>query len=226
MISRALAPAILFAAIPIGASAKPAPAPMRIVADAGPATPSDPVLRVTGWVINAQDNGGLPFIIVDKVAATVFAFDAGGTLVGSAPVLIGIGKGDDSAPGVGDKALSRIPVSQRTTPAGRYFAKYGFASRNEQVLWIDYANAVSLHPVITSNAKEHRLQRLRSPSPDDNRITYGCINVPKSFYAGVIRPLFKPKGGVAYILPESRPLEQVFAAASIQRGQVGVPVSP
>ena len=85
---------------------------------------------------------------------------------------------------------------------------------------------LSLHPVITSNAKEHRLQRLRSPSPDDNRITYGCINVPKSFYAGVIRPLIQTQGGVAYILPESRPLEQVFAAALIQRGPVGVPVAP
>lgn len=212
MISRALAAAILFAAIPTGTSAKPAPPPMRIVADAGPATPSDPVLRVTGWVINRQDNGALPFIIIDKVAATIFVFDGGGTLVGSAPVLIGIGKGDDSAPGVGDKALSRIPVSQRTTPAGRYFAKFGFASRNEQVLWIDYHNAVSLHPVITTNPKEHRLQRLQSPSPDDNRITYGCINISPAFFKNTVRPIFGRTGGVVYILPETRPLAATFPA--------------
>ena len=59
-------------------------------------------------------------------------------------------------------------------------------------------------------ARERRLQRLRSQTPDDNRITFGCINVPAPFYADVIRPLFRGVGGIVYILPEITPVEEVF----------------
>jgi hypothetical protein len=161
----------------------------------------------------SHDNGDLPFIVIDKVGAELFVFDAIGQSMGHAPVLVGITKGDDSTPGVGDRELSHIPISQRTTPAGRFVAKFGHASGNQQVLWIDYHDAISLHPVITSNPKEHRLARLKSPTPNDNRITFGCINVPAAFYKNVVRPLFVHTGGVVYILPEARPLSEAFPAA-------------
>ena len=54
------------------------------------------------------------------------------------------------------------------------------------------------------------MQRLNSPTPKDNRITFGCINVPAKFYAKVIRPLFGKTTGVVYILPETKPLSDVF----------------
>lgn len=50
---------------------------------------------------------------------------------------------------------------------------------------------------------------------DDNRITFGCINVPKAFYAKV-RPLFAKKGGYVYILPDTRMLEDVFPPIRVQ----------
>jgi hypothetical protein len=163
-------------------------------------------------VLASRDNGELPFIIIDKVGAELFAFDAGGHFVGRAPVLIGITKGDESSPGVGDRELSRIPVEQRTTPAGRFLAKFGPAAGHKQVLWVDYADSVSLHAVITSNKKERRLQRLNSPTVEDNRITFGCINAPTAFYKDVVQTLFKQAGGVVYILPDSRALNEVFPA--------------
>ena len=110
-----------------------------------------------------------------------------------------------SSPGVGDRELSDIKPEDRTTPAGRFVAKFGTASGNRKVLWVDYATAISLHPVVTRNKKERRLQRLKSPSPEDNRITYGCINVPAEFYAKVVRRLFKDATGVVYILPRPGP---------------------
>jgi hypothetical protein len=69
---------------------------------------------------------------------------------------------------------------------------------------------VSLHHVITLDRREHRLERLASPSPDDNRITYGCINVPTAFWDTVVRPAFAGTKGVVYVLPELRPLKEVF----------------
>ena len=67
-----------------------------------------------------------------------------------------------------------------------------------------------MHPVVTSNPSEHRLKRIKSQEPADHRITFGCINVPASFYTGVVLTAFSGGAGVVYILPESRPLEEVF----------------
>lgn len=168
--------------------------------------------RLTNWVIATGDNGDLPFIVIDKVAAKVFAFDAGGEMMGSASALLGITPGDESAPGIGDRELRKIPVGDRTTPAGRFVAKFGPAAGHSQVLWVDYASALSLHAVVPGTKKERRLRRLNSPTADDNRITFGCINVPARFYAKIVRPLFKDTPGLVYILPETKPLEEVFLA--------------
>jgi hypothetical protein len=125
---------------------------------------------------------------------------------------VGITPGDDSAPGVGDRELSDIPVADRTTPAGRFVARFGLASGKKKVLWVDYETSISLHPVITTNKKEHRQERLDSPTPSDNRITFGCINVPPAFYQKIVMPLFKRGIGIVYILPEIKTLNEVFPA--------------
>jgi hypothetical protein len=178
---------------------------------AGPEAVS-PAIVLTNWVIATHDNGDYPFMVIDKVGAEVSVYDASGQAMGKAPVLVGAARGDESSPGVGDRELSHIPLAQRTTPAGRFVAKFGPASGHKQVLWVDYPDAISLHAVITANKKEHRLARLVSPTPKDNRITFGCINVPTAFYHQVVEPLFKGTSGIVYILPDTRPLDEVFAA--------------
>lgn len=55
-----------------------------------------------------------------------------------------------------------------------------------------------------------------SPSPDDNRITFGCINVPKAFYNSLLSRLFRKKGGYVYVLPDTKPLEEVFPRLRVQ----------
>jgi len=182
-------------------------------------TVSEAVQRVTHWIQSSGDNNGLPFIVIDKLGAEVFVFDAQGQPLGKAPALLGISLGDDSVPGVGERELRKIPVADRTTPAGRFVAKFGLGGgRHGGVLWVDYATAVSLHPVITSSPKEHRMQRIKSPTPNDNRITFGCINVPASFYTGIVRPIFKDKAAaVVYILPDTKPLNEVFPAMVVQQ---------
>lgn len=172
--------------------------------------PSSGVQQVTTWVLESGDSGGLPFIVVDKSRARVFLFDAFGQFMGGAPALIGITEGDDSEPGVGDRELAKIPLEDRTTPAGRFVAKLGPAYGQKVVLWIDYTTALSLHPVVTGSRNEKRLERLKSPSPDDNRITFGCINVPRDFFRNAVLPLFKTSFGIVYILPETKTLAEAF----------------
>jgi hypothetical protein len=168
---------------------------------------------VMDWVLASRDNNGRPYMVVDKLAAEVFVFDAQSQPIGKTPVLIGSAKGDESAPGVGERELRNIPPSERTTPAGRFVAKFGLAAGHQKVLWVDWATAVSMHPVPTANKRERRLQRLASPTPDDNRITFGCINVPADFYRDIVAPLLTDSEAIVYILPEERTLKDVFWAA-------------
>lgn len=174
---------------------------------------SESVVDIAGWVLATGDNRGLPFAVIDKEAAQVLIFDAEGKLQGLAPALLGSAVGDDSAPGVGDRELKDIPMKDRTTPAGRFLAGYGPAAGNQTVLWVDYATAISIHPLpptTSKNKKEKRKERLASSTAKDNRITHGCINVSSVFYEKVVNPVFEAQGGVFYVLPEKTPLQTAF----------------
>ncbi len=81
-------------------------------------------------------------------------------------------------------------------------------------------------PVVTTNKKERRRERLLSPTADDNRITFGCINVPATFYSQSIRPQFLKAGGVVYVLPDSKRLEDVFPRLWVQPFPAKVPLEP
>ena len=180
--------------------------------------PSDAARAVMDWVFASKDHGDLPYMVIDKVAAEIFVFDHLGQLVARTPILLGSAKGDESAPGIGDRELRDIAASERTTPAGRFVAKFGLASGNQKVIWVDWATAVSLHPVPRGSSKERRLARLASPTAADNRITFGCINVPTALYREVIAPLLADTAAVVYILPENRSLSEVFWAAGDENG--------
>lgn len=174
--------------------------------------PSAPARAMADWVVDSADNHGMPFVIVDKVEATVFVFDAGGRLGGAAPALLGLAHGDDAVPGIGQRALSSIGPQERTTPAGRFVAALGRNLQGHLILWIDYDNAISLHPVVAGTRAERRAERLATPSALDNRISYGCINVALKFFQHVVSPAFKQSSGIVYVLPETRPNHAVFAS--------------
>jgi len=172
--------------------------------------PARPTRAVADWVVQARDNGASAFFVIDKPNARLYVFDPLGRLQGDAPVLLGIARGDDSFPGVGEKPLADIPFRERTTPAGRFVAQRGRNAQGEDIVWVDYANAVSLHRVRPLRKSEHRLQRLRSPTPADNRISYGCINVPVAFYNTVVERAWRSGGVIIYIVPEVKTVAQVF----------------
>jgi hypothetical protein len=196
----------------IGSGAEPSAsqnAPPSAVNFHGEAASTD-ARELANWVAASRDNHGLPFIIVDKVEAKVFLFDRKGEMKGAAAALLGLGRGDDSVPGIGQRKLATISPSERTTPAGRFEAALGH-DFDQDILWIDYDTALSLHRVIVGNRQDRRAARLASPSPADNRVSFGCINVPAAFYDDVVVPAFTATVGIVYILPETRPLRSVFA---------------
>lgn len=184
---------------------------------APPIIPSEGVARVAEWVSASQDNHALPYAIVDKTGGALFLFSAKGKPLAAVPVLVGIAPGDEATPGVGSKKLAEIGPAEKTTPAGRFLAKFGRPFRGERILWVDYATSVALHPIPTDvSAKEKRRERMLSPTAEDNRITFGCINVPKAFYGKALSPAFRRKGGYVYVLPDTKPIEDVFPRLRVQ----------
>ena len=172
----------------------------------------DAVKKMAAWAVASGDTRGLPFVIVDKSEAKVFVFGKSGAMLGSAWVLIGLARGDDSIPGIGTMPLTKIAPDMRTTPAGRFVATIGYNLGKVEVLWVDYPTALSLHRVINSNPAERRLDRIVSAVPTEHRISYGCINVPAEFFDKVVNPTFKDTHGIVYILPETKEMRTVFPA--------------
>lgn len=175
---------------------------------------SDDARRLATWVARTNDHAGTNFVLVDKKLARIHVFDADARLTASSPVLLGGNPGDDPVPGIGSRLLSQVLPQERTTPAGRFVGERGHNTRDEDVVWVSYKDALSIHRVLTTNAEERRLERLATPTHDDNRISYGCINVPVQFYESHVRPAFAMHRAAIYILPEIKPLEAVFGIPS------------
>jgi hypothetical protein len=186
-------------------------------ADFNDSSPSNEARQLADWILDSDNNRRLPFLVIDKKQARVFAFHADGRLRGAAPVLLGLAVGDDSVPGIGQRKLSTIRPDERTTPAGRFVAALDRNLHGEEILWVDYDAAISLHRVITTAPKERRAQRLASSTPLDKRISYGCINVPVKFYDQVISPAFKGTNGIVYVLPETRSVREVFGSYDVDQ---------
>jgi hypothetical protein len=168
---------------------------------------------VADWVADSRDNAGMPFVILDKRDARLFVFDADARLIDSSPVLLGLAAGDDSVPDIGSRPIAQVRPEERTTPAGRFVSTPGRNDKGEDIVWVDYDAAVSMHRVRPIDPKERRLERLASADPRERRISYGCINIPVAFFDGVVKPAVGQRKAVVYVLPETRPVGEVFAGA-------------
>ena len=229
MTSRSTATAVrrallaMLVAAPVGATAAPAEttptAATLTYARFGDARPAGDVRLVADWVARSRDHEGVPFIVIDKRNAQLYVFDGDAALVSSTPVLLGAAVGDDSVPGIGERKISEILPHERTTPAGRFLGERGRNLKGEGIVWVDYDAAVSMHRVRANDPTERRLQRLASKTSADNRISYGCINVPAAFFDAHVWPVFEAgRKAMIYVMPETRGPEQVFPALRFQQG--------
>ncbi|MEO8805386.1 MAG: hypothetical protein ABI433_04840 [Burkholderiaceae bacterium] len=218
-----LGAAVLVMVLPPAAANRTSPGPafeqaslsaVRRLADFQSHSASADARRVADWITGSQDNQRLPFVILDKRDAKIFVFDASGRIVDASPVLLGAAPGDDSVVGIGKRPMDQVRPEERTTPAGRFVSSPGRNASGEDVVWVDYDAAVSMHRVRPVDPKERRLERLASNDPTQRRISYGCINVPVAFYEHVLHAVMGKGSGVVYVLPETRALREVFAGAS------------
>lgn len=182
----------------------------RHLADLRGERASADVRRMANWIAVSRDNGARAFAILDKRQARVFLFGPDARLRAATPALLGAAHGDDTAPGIGDKPLKDVKPEEKTTPAGRFVAEVGrSSSRGEDVVWVDYDAAVSMHRIIKV---PERLKAIATPAAADKRMSFGCINLPDAFYERQLRPAIDRHGLVVYVLPETRPIERTFAS--------------
>lgn len=177
---------------------------------------SEVVKQTVLWIQKNGDNRYLPFAIIDKNNPGIFVFDTESKLVASEPVLLGIAKYDRIDPKTLDSKLSEITVDKRVTPSGRYRAVLGEDHLGKEMLWVDPEYAIALHPVINVPG-QNREARLKTKTPKDNRITWGCINVSPTLFETIISPMFKKWGGVVYILPEEPENEGFIQIGEVSR---------
>ena len=213
----------MWLAASVAAPAQAAEAPLKVSWDRASALSRDAQTALQ-HVLQDADNAGAPFIVIDKRRARMWVFDAEGHPRGSTPVLLGFARGDDTVPGIGEKPLAKVRPGERTTPAGRFVGEHGRNLKGDDIIWVDYDAAVSMHRVKDVHRSDKREQRLRSRSIADNRISYGCINIPKAFFDQVLKPVVGGARPVVYLLPETRPVASIFGAEAGTATRRGVPV--
>ena len=60
-----------------------------------------------------------------------------------------------------------------------------------------------------------RSERLVSQNAADHRISFGCVVVPVDFYERVVAATLGKRRGVVYVLPETRPVQEMFGALEL-----------
>jgi hypothetical protein len=163
-------------------------------------------------VLDANDNRGLPFAIVDKREARIYVFERSGRLIGASAVLLGSTFGDRVVPDAELRVPGQPGFDERTTPAGRFASEPGRNDKGEAIVWIDYQASLAIHRLRPAPAAQRRPERLASRTAKDKRISLGCIVVPVDFYESVVGPSLGRGRGVVYVLPESRPARALIDA--------------
>jgi len=188
-----------------------AAAPGISASTAASALPDGDAGLVARWVLARADHRGRPYAVVDKRGARIYVFEPSGTLIGAAPVLLGLTAGDRDAVGkLGERSVASLLPTERTTPSGRFETEPGRNDKGEAIVWLQYDAALAIHRLRPAPLHERRPQRLASPDPAERRITFGCVVVPVSFYEDVIQPTLGARRGVVYVLPETGPVEALL----------------
>ena len=171
---------------------------------------SEDARYVEHWIHEKGDDHGRPFVIVDKKAARIYVFGAGGTLVGMSSTLLGQSRGDVPVPGAGQKNPSDLLPDERKTPAGRFESQPGRNLHGEPVVWVDYDTGIAIHRVRPGYSQARRETSLATEDPNNKRLSLGCVVVPEQFFLSVVLPTLGHVHGTVYVLPEDVPVQAMF----------------
>jgi hypothetical protein len=145
-----------------------------------------------------------PYVIVDKPTATAYIFDSNNQLVKSFPVLLGQTKGE--SPNIANTKDS-IPTGA-TTPRGTFrFGEHHIVNADIQlykgkIFSIYGTENLAIHITYPKQLAE-RTKALNTPTVEDNRKSWGCINISEENFDAYVTPTFGDhKSHKLYITPD------------------------
>jgi hypothetical protein len=143
------------------------------------------------------------FMVADKPNGMLHIFKEDGSHALSDPTLYGKDKGDVM------EAVSSLEGGAKITPAGKFTLKTmksEYAGKQMLVLVEskDSTGYIAIHAADVSTPSENRLGRLDTPTAEDNRVSYGCINTKHDTFVDKIVPnIDSLDGGLIFVLPET-----------------------
>lgn len=155
---------------------------------------------------------GESLIVADKTSGKIYVYDEGLKRVEYAPALYG----RSLANSISD--INSAPV----TPSGEFRTRKVYSTQLGESIttFIEGETSIlAIHPVWLKSPKQRRLERLASDDAADNRITNGCINVPKKFYYDIMNKL--DDGVKLVVLAEGVVLENDIGKDVLQKEDSG-----
>jgi uncharacterized RDD family membrane protein YckC len=153
---------------------------------------------------------GVAFV-ADKPNARLYVFKDG-KYQGETAALFGRAKGDvqtELGASTGKPNLKSFLESDKVTPAGKYSATTMDMARYGRLVYFNNDDGLAIH-VIKSSGDTWQL-RLETPTPLDNKITFGTINTTEEFYNKHLATLPLNVQATVYIVPEVYSPSVVFA---------------
>jgi hypothetical protein len=177
-------------------------------------------VAVPGYIQQVADNRmranpNKPIAIVDKQMGLTYVIDANGVLAGKSASLTGKTKGDVRSEAAKKTAnVESIAEKDKVTEAGMFDASVKNVPHYGNVITLQIFDnySIAMHPTYLGAPAEQRQARLESATPEDNRISFGCINVPNEFMQNVVFKVI-PKGVKSFpivVIPESKSIQEFF----------------
>jgi hypothetical protein len=185
-------------------------------ADMEPAPEARPVLspRQARIAEIATRRGDRDFLMVDKALGKIIVFTAGKPVL-SGPALTGASPADRFQPSILAKRDSaHFSTDEKVTPAGRFTVTRTYDDELGTAFEINEVHGngwwLAIHHVWLGIPSEHRQERLQSGNPQEEHVTFGCINIGLEAIRYLTAHL--PKNGKTplYILPSTETLTSVF----------------
>lgn len=129
------------------------------------------------------------FIIVDKPLSKAYIYDSTGKLVKSFPVVLGRSLGDQTNAA---SASSTVPGDKAYTTAGKFtldstqMLPEDRAEYKNKILAISGTNELALH-ITYPGELEKRTKALNSDSVEDNRLSWGCVNISEANWDNFVK---------------------------------------
>lgn len=158
-----------------------------------------------------------PYIIADKYTATIYVIGGDNMLIHSFPALFGAARGETPHT---SNLSTKNPGPGATTPQGMYellnnpdiISDHDLEKYQGNIYMVkntENENGVymAMHQTAYMNAENYRarLAALASPSPEDNKMSWTCINIGKENFEEYLDKYFdvSEEGYMLYILPDN-----------------------